>query len=65
MDLEKISSSIMGKYRPEAGGRAKDWLSEPGSVNLGAYLLTIGLGAIGVYCVFAAAFPELPVTKVA
>src|SRR6266550_3941133 len=46
VDLEKISSSIMGKYRPEAGGRAKDWLSEPGSVNLGAYLLTIGLGEL-------------------
>ena len=46
---------------PAGGGR------EPkiGSVNLGGYLLTIGLGAIGVYCIFAAAFPELPVTKVA
>jgi len=34
-------------------------------VNLAAYLFTFGLGAIGLYCVFAAVFPKLPLTKVA
>jgi hypothetical protein len=33
-------------------------------MNLAGYAFTIGLAALGVYGLFAAAFPELPVAKV-